>query len=314
VTNQDSLDIYASAWSRWSRIIQSDDKNYRVPWFRTPFDFPDPDMLCPCFANSTRIDDIYICGKEEEIDGPFGVLGSASPFWRIGNLPITGSMRFDSADVATLIEDGRWEAVALHEMGHVLGLGSRWNSLKDEKDDGSVDFNGTNAQKVWQDDWGCTGLPPIERDGGAGTAGGHWDEATLDNELMTGWINSGTSNPLSNLTIAALQDQGYSQVDYGQADFYDYTTLQNKNCCSGSRRALRGGNNAARPPHRAVSSSSLARAKAVDYGKQKLNNQKLPDGVPREKNGATYVGDQFVQVLYIEDDGSIQDVVVTPND
>jgi len=264
-------------------------------------------MLCPCFANSTRIDDIYICGKEEEIDGLFGVLGSAGPDWTLGNLVIAGSMRFDSVDAAWYLanEPDEWEAVILHEMGHVLGIGTMWDtaSLINEISTTDWDFNGANAQKVWQDDWGCTGLPPIERDGGAGTAGGHWDEATLDNELMTGWINSGTSNPLSNLTIAALQDQGYSSVDYGQADPYD------PGC---SRRGLRGGDNGARRRRRAADPNSLARAKAVDYGKQKLNKRKLPDGVPREQNGLTYIGDQYLEVLYIDDDGSIQDVVVTP--
>ena len=59
---------------------------------------------------------------------------------------------------------------------------------------------------------------PIETDGGPGTAGGHWDETALANELMTGFVN-GANNPLSRVTIACLEDMGY-QVNYEVADGY----------------------------------------------------------------------------------------------
>ena len=47
---------------------------------------------------------------------------------------------------------------------------------------------------------------------GSGTAGVHWSEAVFGNELMTGYI-SGTPDPLSSLTIAALRDLGYSVIE-----------------------------------------------------------------------------------------------------
>ena len=57
---------------------------------------------------------------------------------------------------------------------------------------------------------------PIETEGGPGTAEGHWSERVFDNELMTGWLDSGT-NPISRLTIASMADLGYV-VDMSKAD------------------------------------------------------------------------------------------------
>ncbi len=59
---------------------------------------------------------------------------------------------------------------------------------------------------------------PVETDAGPGTAGGHWDEETFRNELMTGFVN-GSNNPMSRVTIACLEDMGY-QVNYAAADGY----------------------------------------------------------------------------------------------
>ena len=59
---------------------------------------------------------------------------------------------------------------------------------------------------------------PLETGGGPGTAGSHRSEAVFGNELMTGYI-SGAPDPLSILTVATLQDVGYT-VNYSAADFY----------------------------------------------------------------------------------------------
>ena len=59
---------------------------------------------------------------------------------------------------------------------------------------------------------------PLETSGGSGTAGVHWSEAVFGNELMTGFT-SGVPDPLSILTIGAMQDLGYT-VNYAAADPY----------------------------------------------------------------------------------------------
>ena len=67
----------------------------------------------------------------------------------------------------------------------------------------------------------------LEDDGGAGTAGSHWqvDElngtvAGFDNEIMTGYSEGGgVAEPLSKVSVGVLKDAGY-EVDYGAADVW----------------------------------------------------------------------------------------------
>lgn len=60
---------------------------------------------------------------------------------------------------------------------------------------------------------------PVENQGGAGTAGGHWRETTFKTELMTGYLNSGVVNPLSRMSVGSLRGMGYA-VNYAAADAY----------------------------------------------------------------------------------------------
>ena len=53
---------------------------------------------------------------------------------------------------------------------------------------------------------------------GTGTVNSHWREVVFNNELMTGYINTGI-NPFSVLSIAAQEDLGYT-VNYAAADAY----------------------------------------------------------------------------------------------
>ena len=41
-------------------------------------------------------------------------------------------MQFDVADMAKLISNGTLQSVVLHEMGHVLGIGTLWDTLVGE--------------------------------------------------------------------------------------------------------------------------------------------------------------------------------------
>ena len=50
---------------------------------------------------------------------------------------------------------------------------------------------------------------PVENSGGSGTRDAHWRETTFQSELMTGYI-SGSTRPLSRVTVASLGDLGYS--------------------------------------------------------------------------------------------------------
>ena len=162
------------------------------------------------------VDDILITAELGNIDGLYGVLGQAGPTSvRTGSsLPATAQMQFDIVDVndmgVTVFSD-----VVLHEMAHSLGFGSIWDRLG-LVSNGS--FTGTNANNEFHA-LGGTGLIPVEQDGGAGTAGSHWDEETFNNELMTGYINDG-ENYFTAMSAASFKDMGY-QIISGYANWAD---------------------------------------------------------------------------------------------
>ncbi|HEX9564452.1 MAG TPA: Ig-like domain-containing protein [Gemmatimonadaceae bacterium] len=185
-----------------------------------------------CGANAPAInetiDDLVIFATLEPIDGVGMILGSAGPCWLRGGslLPFIGRMRFDVADLAALESSGLLEPVILHEMLHVLGVGSLWDLLgllvnPSLTMGAGVDTHLTGVQSVaaFNAIGGTTytggAKVPVHNDAVSGRADAHWRESVLLSELMTPFVD--TSNPLSRLTIASLQDLGYV-VDLDQAD------------------------------------------------------------------------------------------------
>jgi hypothetical protein len=137
-----------------------------------------------------------------------------------------GVMAFDSADIGTLAGSGNLKDVIEHEMLHVLGVGSFWGAndknLLVNAGTPTVAYTGPGGIAGCQSIGGtitCASTVPVEgSQGGDGTKDGHWRETTFGNELMTGFINSGT-NPLSAMTIQSLEDFGYV-VNTAAADAY----------------------------------------------------------------------------------------------
>ena len=171
---------------------------------------------------SSGLDDIEIAASLIEIDGAGSILGRAGPqYVRSSNyLPTEAIMEFDVADAQTFADQGLWDDIVFHEMLHTLGFGTLWGymDLRDGSiENGDMTFNGTHANDVYEDEFASLAAAdgfdfgvPIETDGGAGTAGGHWDEGTFDNEIMTGYVNG--SNFMSWMSIAALEDMGYDTI------------------------------------------------------------------------------------------------------
>ena len=171
------------------------------------------------------IDDIVIYAAVVDLDGPGNVLANAGPCFvrSVGRQPVIGSMRFDAADIQTLINSGRLRDVIQHEMLHVVGIGTMWPSFSLVQGAGTgnsrytgplgiagcVAIGGTTT---------CAGGIPLETSGGAGSADSHWRENSFLNELMTPFINL-TSNPMSAMTIQSLGDIGY-QTNQLAADSY----------------------------------------------------------------------------------------------
>ena len=195
---------FQTAAARWSRIISAD-----VP---------------SVIVDGETVDDIVIDASGTPIDGPLGILGQSGPTrLRPGSyIPAAGLMEFDTADLAMMEDDGSLVNVITHEMGHVLGFGTNWDELGLRQGAGTVNptFTGPNAMRGFATLSGgsATRAVPLANVGGPGTRDSHWRESVFGNELMTGFLNE-SRNPLSRLTIAALQDMGY-EVSYASADRY----------------------------------------------------------------------------------------------
>lgn len=206
--------VFEGAAARWEKLITAD-----VPSISGSF----PANYCiggmPAFSGT--IDDIMIDVQLRPIDGPGKILGAAGPCVARGSDGLTsyGIMYFDVVDLAFLDTYGLFDETITHEMGHVLGIGSLWNYRRSLVTP-DFSFNGKFANLQFAEAGG-TGLVPVENMYGAGTKGSHWREASMKNELMTGFINLGV-NPLSRITMGSLRDLGYRTNMAGE----DYTFPQ----------------------------------------------------------------------------------------
>jgi hypothetical protein len=191
------------------------------------------ESIIPSYINghqgAAHFDGITISASIGAIDGAGGILGGAQPTFGgyddSGYLLATaGEMEFDSADV-----DGLGSAlttVILHEMGHVLGIGTLWtqNGLYVN---GTGQYTGANGLAAYRTEFNQPNATfvPVELGGGAGTANAHWNEvdggaaatglvssvsgSDMAFELMTGWLNTGSPYYISDMTRASLRDLGY---------------------------------------------------------------------------------------------------------
>jgi len=167
---------------------------------------------------NTTVDDLVIFATVTPIDGVGRVLASAGPciLRTQSRFPVIGIMRFDSDDVQALSSNGRLPSVVLHELLHVIGIGTLWRTRDMLVGAGTSDprFIGVEAGAHCIASGGFAscgdGRVPVENLGGSGTVEVHWRESTFDNEVMTGFVESNSNMPLSAMTIASLEDLGYA--------------------------------------------------------------------------------------------------------
>ena len=205
------VEVFEAAAARWEQIIIKDVPSITGTVPSAFLGFP------PVVENGT-IDDIIIEVVIAPIDGPGNILGQAGPVYARDSdgLPLSGVMFFDVDDLELLDAFDLFEDVIVHEMGHVLGVGTLWNYGRTLRE-GPVDnpyFTGHMANVHWQAEGGTDALP-IENLDGPGTALSHWRESVLDNELLTGFINLG-ENPLSRITAGSMRDLGYGTAVVGE--------------------------------------------------------------------------------------------------
>lgn len=218
---------FESAEARWEDLIVADLPDIPVN--------ANLRQTCGIPAGINTIDDLIIVANIQAIDGSGGILGQAGPRCvRQGSrLPFIGVMTFDSADVADLVAAGRFEAVVLHEMGHVLGIGSLWRSnnlLQNPScpnggaaNGADTRYTGTQGVAAWQS-LGGTGDVPVENERGQGSCDGHWRErGTLERELMSPALSA--TNFLSIISMRSLVDLGYTVGPNSRADTFSLAPL-----------------------------------------------------------------------------------------
>ncbi len=232
----------ASAVARWRSAITAD-----LPGIPLRSD------AGACFegqpAIAETVDDLLLYVDFQEIDGAGSILGVAGPCYvrSDSNLPIVGHLQLDAADLRQMESRGTLDDVVLHEMGHILGIGTLWQAAGVVSGTGTQDpyFTGRAGVDAYRTLGGGGAGIPVENSGGEGTRDGHWRETVFGNELMTGYIGS-TPNPLSAMTIASLQDLGYGAT-LAAANGY---TLGATTSSSRSAIDLRGAERLRRPSHR----------------------------------------------------------------
>ena len=183
-------------------------------------------------AINETISDLVIYARIGPIDqggsGGINILAQAGPC-RVApssRLTLMGVMEFDEYDVPSMIANGTFGDVVLHEMGHVLGVGTLWDqfgrSLLVGARGAAPNFIGSIglAQFLAVNSLSYVGNPvPVEGNQfGPGTADGHWRQSVFGRELMQGFARAG-GMPLSRITVGSLQDLGYL-VNLGAADSY----------------------------------------------------------------------------------------------
>jgi hypothetical protein len=204
---------FSQAADRWTRVIVGD--------------------LPSVMVEGEIIDDVLIFAEGASIDGVNGMLGQAGPTrlrpptaGEAAFLPARGVMKFDSADLQRMEQNGTLNDVITHEMGHVLGIGTVWARKGLLQGAGGPDpvFTGPAASEEYGRLRGTGPTPvPVANVGAVGTRDAHWRELVFNNELMSGII-TGAGNPLSLVTVASLQDLGYV-VDVNAAEPFTLPSL-----------------------------------------------------------------------------------------
>ncbi len=168
------------------------------------------------------VDDLLIFVTLESLGVGEGVGALANPCFlrQDGLLPIVGQLRLEVDDLEGLMAAGGLEPLVLHEIAHVLGVGSLWplfellrNPSLPDAPGADTHFTGPGAVAAF-DAAGGAGYSgakvPVENvEGEGGTRDRHWRTSVFGEELLTPFIRVGGENPLSRVTLASLADLGY---------------------------------------------------------------------------------------------------------
>lgn len=173
----------------------------------------------------TLVDDLSLTFSIGRIDGAGSVTTGVNTLAQTTNLvvrdagtedqwlPLTASIRLDSTDFKNPDLNGLWQAIVMHEMGHALGFASPiFQALN--LVDGSGHFTGTQAAVAYG------GAVPLSADGSHWTEGFSPNGSPLSNDLMTPLFTAGEQTLLSDATLGAFADLGYTVQDLSPGSSY----------------------------------------------------------------------------------------------
>lgn len=216
---------FLDAAAKWRRMIVG-----RVHTFGVNVQAGETCGLSWTPAVNETITDLVIYARIGQIDqggsGGLNTIARAGPCFLAppSRLPVLGIMEFDEFDITAIVNAGTFGDVVLHEMGHVLGVGTLWNGFGRAflvgAGSAAPNFTGPSALNEFS---ALTTVAfngdPVPVEGNqfpVGTRDGHWRESVFGRELMQGFVKSG-GMPLSRVTVASLRDLDY-QVDLSAAD------------------------------------------------------------------------------------------------
>jgi hypothetical protein len=233
--DSDDYTIIAAAFNKWDEILDKD------PRFNT--------YTITVSVSVSTLDAGVLGGASLNTVYYFGTMNFGNTFPADGNITLSDSY-LPSLKTA-IHNDGNssYYHVFLHELGHILGIGSLWDLTDFPKtayvEDSQIKYYYTGEKALQEyknyfpeyDNNNFVGIP-FEDDGSSGTINVHPEEGSegttssddryingvfhpgLDTELMSGWLDSYPTNaPLSRITLGFLDDMGYV-VDYSKADTY----------------------------------------------------------------------------------------------
>ncbi|MCY4399352.1 MAG: hypothetical protein OXE96_08455 [Gemmatimonadetes bacterium] len=245
---------FRNAAARWMAVLADTElPDMPVPEGTVRCRFPERTYEQPVSV----VDDLFIIAAVAELDGDGRILGRAG-FCAVrsaSQLPWFGIMELDAADLDWMETNGTLEAVILHEMAHVLGVGTLWDRLGLLRNpslaaEAEVDthFSGAQAARAFDGAGGASytagAKVPVENSGTRpGSDDAHWRKSVFGPELMGPSIAPGSS-PLSRVTIASLADMGYA-VRMDLADAFRLPGAAG--VLAHQRRAIDLGNDVVRP-------------------------------------------------------------------
>ena len=208
---EEEREIWHHAAKRWEAAIQTEHPDYTFSdaWSGTCGD------QSINILGGEQIDDlrIYVTKSNDgyRMSGaPLALHSSSLPL--IGCIQVSPLLSYSFQII---------EKAGLHEIGHVLGIGTIWHDSGMLRDlNGDTHFAGPQAIAAFDQAGGTDyqdAKVPTERDGL------HWHAGVLSGELM-GLVRRIEDDALSAITLQALSDLGYS-VDLSAADPYVLPSL-----------------------------------------------------------------------------------------